>query len=87
MHVRLSVAPSRFAYGLIADAGAFVRAYPGRELAEATQYCGGHSGRDVDTFAPREAVCVWKARFNEDDHRAPSAHVRSMLYIAVLPMP
>jgi uncharacterized protein len=78
MHVQLSVAPSRFAYGLIADAGVFVLAFPGRELAEATQYCGGHSGRDVNTFAPRERVFVWVARVDEDDRRAPSAHVSSM---------
>ena len=25
-------------------------AYPGRDLARATQYCGSHSGRDVDKF-------------------------------------
>ena len=47
----ISVAPSRFTHGLIEGAGAFVLAYPGGELAEATQSCGSHSGRDVDKFA------------------------------------
>lgn len=46
----VSVAPSRFTHGLIEGAGAFVLAYPGRDLAQATQYCGSHSGRDVDKF-------------------------------------
>ena len=68
----ISVAPSRFTHGLIEGAGAFVLAYPGRELAQATAYCGSHSGRDVDKFAeagvtaspggrvaaPRVAECV-----------------------------
>ncbi len=47
----VSVAPSRFTHWLIDGAGAFVLAYPGRDLAQATQYCGSHSGRDVDKFA------------------------------------
>ncbi len=47
----VSVAPTRFTHGLIEGSGAFVLAYPGRELAEATRYCGTHSGRDVDKFA------------------------------------
>lgn len=47
----VSVAPSRFTHGLIEGSGAFVLAYPGRRLARATQYCGSHSGRDVDKFA------------------------------------
>lgn len=47
----VSVAPSRFTHRLIEGSGAFVLAYPGRELAPATAYCGTHSGRDVDKFA------------------------------------
>ena len=46
----ISVAPSRFTHGLIEGAGEFVLAYPGRELAQATQVCGSRSGRDVDKF-------------------------------------
>lgn len=46
----VSVAPSRFTHGLIEGSGAFVLAYPGRDLAQATQYCGSRSGRDVDKF-------------------------------------
>lgn len=47
----ISVAPSRFTHGLIEGAGAFVLAYPGRELAEATRLCGSRSGREVDKLA------------------------------------
>lgn len=47
----VSVAPTRFTHGLIEGAGAFVLAYPGRDLAQATAYCGTHSGREVDKFA------------------------------------
>jgi len=46
----VSVAPSRFTHGLIAGSGEFVLAWPGEELAEATLFCGTHSGRDVDKF-------------------------------------
>jgi flavin reductase (DIM6/NTAB) family NADH-FMN oxidoreductase RutF len=49
--VAISMAPSRFTHGLIEGAGAFVLAYPGRELAQATATCGSRSGRDVDKFA------------------------------------
>ena len=47
----ISVAPSRYTHTLIEAAGAFVLAYPGRELAQATLYCGTNSGRDTDKFA------------------------------------
>lgn len=47
----ISVAPQRFTHGLIERAGEFVLAWPGEDLAEATLYCGTHSGRDVDKFA------------------------------------
>jgi len=49
--VAISVAPSRFTHGLIEGSGAFVLAYPGRELAQATATCGSRSGRDVEKFA------------------------------------
>jgi flavin reductase (DIM6/NTAB) family NADH-FMN oxidoreductase RutF len=48
--VAISVAPSRFTHGLIEGSGAFVLAYPGRELAQATATFGSRSGRDVDKF-------------------------------------
>jgi flavin reductase (DIM6/NTAB) family NADH-FMN oxidoreductase RutF len=47
----ISVAPSRFTHDLIAGSGQFVLAWPGEDLAEATMFCGTHSGRDVDKFA------------------------------------
>ncbi len=46
----ISVAPARFTHGLISGSGEFVLAWPGEDLAEATLYCGTHSGRDVDKF-------------------------------------
>jgi flavin reductase (DIM6/NTAB) family NADH-FMN oxidoreductase RutF len=56
--VAISVAPSRFTHGLIEGSGAFVLAYPGRELVQATQYCGRHSGRDVDKFAASRVTAL-----------------------------
>lgn len=49
--VAISVAPGRYTHDLIARSGAFVLAWPGRDLAEATLFCGTHSGRDTDKFA------------------------------------
>lgn len=49
--IAISVAPTRYTHDLIADAGEFVLAWPGRDLAAATLYCGTHSGRDTDKFA------------------------------------
>ncbi len=46
----ISVAPSRFTHDLIADSGAFVLAWPGEDLADATMLCGTRSGRDIDKF-------------------------------------
>ena len=46
----ISVAPARFTHDLIAAAGEFVLAWPGEDLADATMFCGTHSGRDVDKF-------------------------------------
>lgn len=54
----VSVAPSRFTHGLIEGSGAFVLAYPGRDLARATKYCGTQSGRDVDKFAETGVTAV-----------------------------
>lgn len=47
----ISVAPTRFTHELIFNSGGFVLAWPGRELAEATLFCGTRSGRDTDKFA------------------------------------
>ena len=46
----ISVGASRYTHDLIAKSGEFVLAWPGEDLAEATLYCGTHSGRDVDKF-------------------------------------
>lgn len=47
----ISVAHRRFTHDLISRSGAFVLAWPGEDLAEATLYCGTHSGKNVDKFA------------------------------------
>jgi flavin reductase (DIM6/NTAB) family NADH-FMN oxidoreductase RutF len=47
----ISVSPARFTHDLIAHSRQFVLAWPGERLAEATLFCGTHSGRDVDKFA------------------------------------
>ena len=46
----ISVAPTRFTHDLIMKSGQFVLAWPGEALAQATLFCGTHSGRDVDKF-------------------------------------
>ncbi len=46
----ISVAPTRFTHDLIAKSGEVVLAWPGEDLAEATLWCGTHSGRDADKF-------------------------------------
>jgi flavin reductase (DIM6/NTAB) family NADH-FMN oxidoreductase RutF len=63
----ISVGPTRYTHTLIADAGEFVLAWPGRDLAQATLYCGTHSGRDTDKFAHTGLT------------RLPARHVRAPL--------
>jgi len=46
----ISVAPTRFSHDLIVNSGEFVLAWPGEDLAEATLFCGTHSGRKTDKF-------------------------------------
>jgi len=45
------VRPSRFTYQFIEDAGEFTVNVPSPELREFVNFCGTHSGRDVDKFA------------------------------------
>ncbi len=47
----ISVAPTRYTHELIERSGEFVLAWPGRDLAQATLFCGTTSGRDTDKFA------------------------------------
>ncbi len=49
--VAVSIAPKRFTHGLIAASGEFVLSWPGEDQAEATYFCGTHSGRNTDKFA------------------------------------
>jgi len=46
----ISVAPSRFTHDLIVRSGEVVLAWPGEDLAEATLFCGTHTGRTTDKF-------------------------------------
>ncbi len=42
------VRPSRYSYGLLEKTGEFSVNIPGDELSDKLEYCGEHSGRDVD---------------------------------------
>ena len=46
----ISVRPSRYSYDMIRKTGEFVINLTTEELAEATDFCGVRSGRDVDKF-------------------------------------
>lgn len=48
--VGIGVMPKRHSHALIKESGEFGVCFPTRELAEAVEYCGTHSGRDVDKF-------------------------------------
>lgn len=49
--VGIAVKPERYSYGLIVASGDFGVNIPGPQLVEATDFCGTHSGRDMDKFA------------------------------------
>ena len=49
--VSISVRPERYSYQMIRETGEFVINLTTEALAEATDYCGVRSGRDVDKFA------------------------------------
>ncbi|VVB60122.1 FMN reductase (NADH) RutF [uncultured archaeon] len=49
--VALSVAKSRFSYGLIKKSGAFVLNIPNKSMLKEVIYCGSVSGRDKNKFA------------------------------------
>ena len=46
----IAVTPARYSYGLLQEAGEYVVNIPTVGLAEAVDYCGSVSGRDVDKF-------------------------------------
>ncbi len=48
--VGIGISPSRYSYGLIKESREFVLGIAGKEIVGAVQYCGTHSGRDVDKF-------------------------------------
>ncbi len=47
----ISIRPERYSYGLIRETGEFVVNLTTEQLAEATDFCGVRSGRDLDKFA------------------------------------
>jgi flavin reductase (DIM6/NTAB) family NADH-FMN oxidoreductase RutF len=47
----VSIGHGRYTHELIQQGGAFVIAFPAPGMEEAIQYCGSHSGRDVDKIA------------------------------------
>jgi len=49
--VGLGIRPSRYSHGIIAKTGEFVVNLPSRKEFDATDFCGVHSGREVDKFA------------------------------------
>lgn len=49
--VYISVRPERYSYDIIRESGEFVINLTTESLAEATDWCGVRSGRDVDKFA------------------------------------
>jgi flavin reductase (DIM6/NTAB) family NADH-FMN oxidoreductase RutF len=49
--IGISIRPQRYSHGLISDTREFVVNLPTAELAEAVDYCGMVSGREVDKFA------------------------------------
>lgn len=49
--IGISIRPSRYSHTLISQTREYVVNVPTIEIAEAVDYCGIHSGRDVDKFA------------------------------------
>jgi len=49
--IGISIRPSRYSHELLKQNGEFVVNIPSVDLAEAVDYCGMASGRDVDKFA------------------------------------
>jgi len=47
----ISLRPERYSYNIIKDTGEFVMNLATEKLVFAADYCGVHSGRDVDKFA------------------------------------
>lgn len=60
----IGVAPARYTHDLIVKSGAFVLAWPGEDLAEATLLCGTKSGRDIDKFSETGLTAVKASEIN-----------------------
>ena len=50
-YVTIAVKPSRYSYPLIKYSGEFGVNIPSKKLLDSVDYCGSHSGHDVDKFA------------------------------------
>jgi flavin reductase (DIM6/NTAB) family NADH-FMN oxidoreductase RutF len=60
----IAIRRDRFSYHLLEEVPEFVVAVPGRELRQAVDYCGSHSGANGDKFAATGLTAI------------PSYHVR-----------
>ena len=49
--VAISVGKTRYSHELLKEAGEFVLAFPGEDLAKQVLFCGTNSGRNVDKFS------------------------------------
>ncbi|MDD6065075.1 MAG: flavin reductase family protein [Firmicutes bacterium] len=61
----ISVRPQRYSYDILCETGEFVVNLTTKKLAQATDYCGVRSGRDVDKFKETGLTAV------------PALHVKS----------
>jgi flavin reductase (DIM6/NTAB) family NADH-FMN oxidoreductase RutF len=56
--VGIGVRKNRFSYGIIKESKAFVVNVPNGDLLAATDFCGTHSGKNVDKFAETKLTQV-----------------------------
>jgi flavin reductase (DIM6/NTAB) family NADH-FMN oxidoreductase RutF len=56
--VGIAIRKNRFSYDIIRKSGAFVVNVPKGDQLQATDFCGTHSGRDVDKFAQMKLTAV-----------------------------
>ena len=67
--VGIAIRKNRFSYDIICRSKAFVVNVPKGDLIKATDFCGTHSGKDVDKFAEAKLTAVSCAK--------TGAHLRS----------
>ena len=84
------VRPQRYTFGYMERASHFTLGFFGREHAAAVDYCGKHSGRDVDKAAatglvpvslPSGAVCFAQARLVFECRKVYAADLRADSFV------